>query len=601
MPFSPTDIADCTLWLKPTAGVTVDANNMAIRVANLADLRENKLKYSEDISQAATWPPTRTVVLSATEVREDSSASTSHYIKQTVPLNGGRTVRVSVSLKRGTGTRNARILLDLAADASATVSLADGSVGTNAGWLATPTTALVGDYYVFSGTVALAAGDTAADFYIQIADAALSTSYSGDGASSIHATKFQVADIEAPATYVATTTVPYGTHFYQSTAANRMSLSRSDNAENITLNSNVLSNTNGWARAAMAAPVKDAENYLGVANAAWTLAPTAATAAHGFNGSGMTTGNQLVMSIDLKYVNYRYVVLAHTDGRWAGVKIDLLNRVAADSNAATLSVEPLGNDWYRYHVTIATQYNGPRNSYPRLYMADAVQTVASGAFSVATDGTERILAGRYQIRSATAAPTYIDTADAFVHAGINGLPTLVGDGLGTLMTSIAPASSIISVGANTSFLVLSGITAAAATSIMYETNGVFYYTHRADSKFRASFWDGANKIIEAAWPTRTPRVWVQRHDTGKIYLTNNIDAPPAAVDAGNITTLAGTLTIGGVNTTTQIYNGRIMEIIIFNRALTDAEIQQVVGYLSNQWAMDGLSQSSMLTMGCGIT
>lgn len=168
-----------------------------------ADSRENRLLQSENLQ--TTWSFPRAVALSATEFREDSTASNSHYAQQALNVVAGQTYRYEAQFKRGTGSRNVQFIVSHTSNAPAiTLDLSDGSTLASANW--TPTVATVGDYYRVSGTYTAAATETV---YVRafMADGS-STGYNGDGSSSIHFTKTVVQLASADPTYTATTTYP---------------------------------------------------------------------------------------------------------------------------------------------------------------------------------------------------------------------------------------------------------------------------------------------------------------------------------------------------------------------------------------------------------
>jgi len=221
-----------TAWLDDSAGQTLTAqmgaSAWASRVGSIsfaqataaqqftrtrADSRENRVLYSEDLSQATGWTPTRASVLNATEIKEDGTASNSHFVSAAVvPVVAGGAYNFVASVKRGVGTRDARLNITWpnATISRAFVNLTTGALsgvdGSTLAW--TPTVSVDGDYFRVSGAATPATTGTAQIAIMLAIGGTTSSSYNGDNTSTIHATRIQLQSTLADPQYTPTADFP---------------------------------------------------------------------------------------------------------------------------------------------------------------------------------------------------------------------------------------------------------------------------------------------------------------------------------------------------------------------------------------------------------
>lgn len=180
-----------------------------------ADRLENRVIYSEDISKVAAgqWGYVRVTNISATEFKEDGTASATHAIYQDFPaVIAGTPYYIAVNLKRGAGARNATFTLwNNGLLYKAIVNLADGTVattGTTGTWTVAPSVSADGDFYRVSAVFTPTASASTQRLEVFLTAGASTLGYSGDNTSSIHLTKVQFQPASASPTYIPTTDYP---------------------------------------------------------------------------------------------------------------------------------------------------------------------------------------------------------------------------------------------------------------------------------------------------------------------------------------------------------------------------------------------------------
>lgn len=219
-----------TMWLKSYKGLTTTslrgvsawANQGSVAagftqatagnqpLVSRADNRENGLVYSEDLSKVAAgqWAFTRSVALSATEFKEDGTAVASHYFIQFHSLGASstRSMALSLKVKRGTGSRNFRILAFGAC--TVPVDLGTGAIVSATGCDSSSISGPDGSGFYQVNIVDAMAGDASPYVRFDIKNAAFDATYDGDNASSIVLTQIHLRSSLADSTYTATTTAP---------------------------------------------------------------------------------------------------------------------------------------------------------------------------------------------------------------------------------------------------------------------------------------------------------------------------------------------------------------------------------------------------------
>ena len=170
---------------------------------------ENALLWPEQFDQAATWPPTASTVSanattdprggSTADLLTENSATSIHYIHQTIALVGGA-YHISVYAK--TNGRNLTIAIGTV---GATFNLSAGSVVTNLGGGIGAISSIGSGWYrcdLYASS--LAAGATAFNFYLNSAGGLGNLSYAGDSTSGVYLWGAQVNTGSTLYSYAAT-------------------------------------------------------------------------------------------------------------------------------------------------------------------------------------------------------------------------------------------------------------------------------------------------------------------------------------------------------------------------------------------------------------
>lgn len=169
-----------------------------------ADNLENYAISSEDISPA-DYIVSRSVKVSATEWKEDATASATHQLYQVLPSM--YVTAFSVKVKRGTGTRDARFYLLGPTNFSVAINLATGALTPGANTSATVSGPDGEGYYKIDAQWSgVAAPALSTSFFMRIAEAGGNETYSGDNTSSIHTKEFHIRRATSDPTYIETTT-----------------------------------------------------------------------------------------------------------------------------------------------------------------------------------------------------------------------------------------------------------------------------------------------------------------------------------------------------------------------------------------------------------
>lgn len=171
-----------------------------------SDSLENRLLQSENVSNGTAWPPNYVTAPNATTLLEGAGTGVTHNIYQTFEGVKGATYDISAHLKRGIGSRDARVSITWAGGAAihAYVYLNDGTVGLSGSWSINPTTSTVDGRYKVSGSAVCPQSGTAY-VYIYIGTGG-GVTFDGDSTSTIEATKIHLA--RTGKGYVTTTTYP---------------------------------------------------------------------------------------------------------------------------------------------------------------------------------------------------------------------------------------------------------------------------------------------------------------------------------------------------------------------------------------------------------
>jgi hypothetical protein len=204
-------------------------------------------------------------------------------------------------------------------------------------------------------------------------------------------------------------------------------------------------------------------------------------------------------------------------------------------------------------------------------------------YGITKDTSNRVAAWASRVGSVSFTQSTDGNKPVWTVNSINGLPALVFDGTGAVMTSTATLGNLITNAASTIYFVARATKKATNSILMYDTQGQYHSSMGTTNTFKNVGYDGGSKVTEAAWADNVLRAWELRHEGGNNYLTNRKEADPAAVALGNIANMTGTIVLGGVNTTTQLFLGSVAELITYNTALSADERSQVYNYLARKW------------------
>lgn len=219
-------VRDVSAWSSRVGSVSFAQSTSANRpILTLPGNQENRVLYSEDLTKAGTaqWTPTRAVVLSTTEFREDSTASNTHYISSAgtggrLNVVAGNSYSLSFLAKRGTATQR-NLVAEINWDNASTVNLAyisletcavTSTTGSSAAWISTDGAA-EGAYCRFTGVASSSTVSATASylrFYLSDASAGDTRTYNGDGSSSLILTQVAFRSFLADPIYIATTDHP---------------------------------------------------------------------------------------------------------------------------------------------------------------------------------------------------------------------------------------------------------------------------------------------------------------------------------------------------------------------------------------------------------
>ena len=190
------------------------------------------------------------------------------------------------------------------------------------------------------------------------------------------------------------------------------------------------------------------------------------------------------------------------------------------------------------------------------------------------------------------------TRPTFVSPFLNGKPAIEFDGQGQVM-QIADANSLDFLNIS-SFIVLKYIGQGTGNNIVYfknanagsPTDPAMYGLVGANGDNLVSFsvnvggWSDYETSISIA--NTVPRILSMTYDGTDQNVYSNGGLSNTFNIGGNIATSTGLLQIGGYNQSfnaEEYFNGQIAEIIMYNRAVTGTERQQVEAYLNTKYAI----------------
>ena len=175
--------------------------------------------------------------------------------------------------------------------------------------------------------------------------------------------------------------------------------------------------------------------------------------------------------------------------------------------------------------------------------------------------------------------------------GINGLGAVDFNGSNDIMTGQgagATLSNVISAAAATAFVAFSLDAAQTAGSNLLigddaGTGGSFalLVINTAGVHEVVIYNFGANETLSMPVSLTTPYVVMARHEGGALYLSVNRVAE-ITIASGDTTTLTNPMKLGAY-AAANFFNGRIGEILMYNTALTGADLTDTFQYMTDKW------------------
>lgn len=381
-------------------------------------------------------------------------------------------------------------------------------------------------------------------------------------------------------------------HLTQATAGYQPYLSRSDNRENRAFDSTALGATY-WktpqsARSAATIP-GPLGNCVGIIG-------DATSAQHGYFHDTDTLVNYIAPSIPLSisaYIHAGDKTWAYMDLRFRNSGGDMVNTVSAFfdvvngavgtvSAGATATIEAvLGHDgWFK--TTLNATVGGSATVTRVYYAINAAPSNGTVNF-VGDSATINTYIQGAHLRSPSADTTYIPTTTYPQYRGINGNTALVFDGVDDVMTSTATFANLFGAQAKT-------VVMAIKPNVLNATQVIFGDTHTDTTQYLNIRIKSTESVIQAfnldsggldyieKATTTNPQVVTLTHDTTNLNFYVDGVSAAAPVASGATTTMTDTITVGGLTTASQLFNGYIAAIAVYNRALSSDERIRVEQY-----------------------
>jgi len=186
----------------------------------------------------------------------------------------------------------------------------------------------------------------------------------------------------------------------------------------------------------------------------------------------------------------------------------------------------------------------------------------------------------------------------FVSSFLNNKPAIEFNGLGQIM-QIADANSLDFLNMS-SFIVLKYIGQGTGNNIVYIKNanagspadpamyGLVATLFNGNLSFPLNVNDWVDHTTNVDIKDSIPRIFSMTYGGSDILMYANGFEVGSGSIGGNISTSTGTLQIGGYNKSfdsAEYFCGQIAEIIMYNRAVTSTERQQVESYLNTKYAI----------------
>jgi hypothetical protein len=578
------------LWLDASSDSFVaDSSN---RVSTWKDLAgwngENRLTYSATPSSWAT--KSDITCASGLDVLETATTA-QHFLSQALVVPIGFTFTYTAWVKPINGRWGIALRMrDSTQQKYAYFNLTNGTLGTvEAGLTASiePAPQFGAGVYKCEASMLFAGTGASQAFPIHsmVADGAGSLSFAGDITKgyTLYQAQFRASHTD-PIYVPTTTTAVLSRSATQATDASKPVVTRGDNSENRLLNSEDIT-ASGWTAG------------TNVTKTAQKILETAATGYHFFtqNIAGGIIGQTYRLIAEFKSVGGRNVAFGDNNNY---IIANLTTGAVASTTGTVASslIEDIGSSWYR--VTLVTA----PSATPIIQIVSCSGTTQS----YAGDITKGVECRNFAVQSISASSTYIPTTTVAQYAGLNGIRSLLFDGV----DDVLPAHALASIMAGndlpiTIFVVCDtndvGGTNRAVCGFSKGSGANFPYAHfrvpQATSPYNARWIKldnsgvaGATAQFENTAIARGATVWgvvdtgtvFNGYKNGKISGAANQSSDASTMSSIDSFAVGGTL-YNGSYTAISPFSGKLGELIIFSRALSDAEIAKLSNYAMRKW------------------
>lgn len=339
----------------------------------------------------------------------------------------------------------------------------------------------------------------------------------------------------------------------------------------------------------------DANYYTpsGASMSGTTMTATAGNVAHNnvaiFYPNYEPAGYVGVLVFDIAYNNYTYAAMGNgQDGAWHSAVVNLdTGAITTCANAAstTCAIETIGTKRYRVTITETIQAAGG-NSRPFVTLAkDDVSYRSDTAWNAA--GTEKLDIYSVQTRSTLADSAYVKTTTSAMYRGVcntagnHCLPAIRFDGVDDYFTSTATLANVHANNAKTLYaLVRPAVVGANKDVIRFSsTQSDWGLQLVASGNWQIQNWDTNSDVAIRPSVVNELALIRARHDGGNIYISVN-GVESAATASGNTGTMTATPFVGSATAGANFFNGEMVELILFNTALSPADQAIVEAYLN---------------------
>ena len=292
-------------------------------------------------------------------------------------------------------------------------------------------------------------------------------------------------------------------------------------------------------------------------------------------------GRQYVLSGFARADGRNFLTVKFNEGnaRYTYIRVNLSSGslyYGGDIDAASVETEDDWSDWVRFQMTF-TATEAVLGSV-EFYMHET-----SNALSYGGDGTGGIHLWGVQIRDAEADPEYLKSDDAINYRGTNGREVLVFEGAQE-MACTSDLDDMIDNNAETVFVVFSSndVEQTKGTILRDSSDKWSLYVAGGDLIIKAN--DGSDETRIQAIENGEWYIVKIRHESGSLYFSLNGTNVEQTIALGNISSLTGTLILGGGGNA-DYFIGKIARVITDDDVQTVAEQNTIYNLLSIEYAI----------------